>query len=218
MCGRYAHRRPDAEPWTRLARALPATQPRYNISPGTECAVIRAENGGPAGALLRWNFAPPWLRDPSRTQINARAETADEKPMFRDAFKRQRCLVPADGWYEWRPHGDRRQPVFFQFRDAAPFAFGGIWTGGTFAILTTAPSTLAAAVYRRMPVLIREHDYEEWLDPENRGPGRLKFLCRTWEDAPLVAWPVSTAVNRPQYDEPDCVEPVGPNIQPQVLE
>lgn len=215
MCGRYAQRKPEGEPWRRLAPGYEPGPPRYNIAPGTDCLVIRTGEPAPEGAWLRWNFTPGWLRDPSRAQINARAETAAEKPMFRDAFRSRRCLVPADGWYEWQPQGDRKQPVFFQFREAEPFAFGGIWTGDTFAILTTVPSTLAAAVHGRMPVLIRPHDYAEWLDPGHRGTGRLQFLCRTWEDAPLEAWPVSTVVNRPQHDGPACVEPAGPPIKAQ---
>lgn len=200
MCGRYTNR--YGEP------------PRYNIAPGTDCAVIRGAAAA-AAEPMHWGFAPRWLRDPSKAQINARAETVLEKPMFRDSFRKRRCLVPADGWYEWARDGGRRQPWFFQLAGATPFAFAGLWTPPrddgsppTFAILTTAPNDFAARVHHRMPVILRERDWAEWLDEHPQGPGRLQFLCRTWHDAPLEAWPVSTAVNRPQFDEPACVEPL----------
>lgn len=196
MCGRYTNRAADP--------------PRYNIAPGTDCIVIRrGATGEPAPGLLRWGFAPHWLRDPGKVQINARAETVHEKRMFRAAFRQTRCLVPADGWYEWARDGERRQPWFFSMADGTPFAFAGLWTGNSFAILTTAANTLAARIHARMPVLLRERDWDEWLDEHPQGPGRLQFLCRTWEAAPLTAWPVSTAVNRPQHDAPDCVVPTG---------
>lgn len=220
MCGRYAHRRPDAEIWRRRAPGLPPTAPRYNVAPGTDCLVFTHGDGVFEPALMRWGFAPAWMRDSGRTQVNARAETVLEKPMFRDSFRKRRCLVPADGWYEWARDGDTRQPWFFQLTGAAPFALAGLWTPGhgpdgpaTFAVLTTEPNRLAAQVHARMPVVLRERDWDEWLDDHPQGPGRLQFLCRTWHDAPLEAWPVSASVNRPQYTRPDCVEPTGPVIR-----
>ena len=123
-------------------------------------------------------------------------------------------VVAADGWYEWARDGDTKQPWFFQLVGGAPFAFAGLWTpprapGGlpTFAILTTGPSTLCEKIHHRMPVVLRDRDWAEWLDEHPQGPGRLQFLCRTWE-VPLEAWPVSTAVNRPQFDEPACIAPL----------
>ncbi|MCA1799100.1 MAG: SOS response-associated peptidase [Xanthomonadaceae bacterium] len=196
MCGRYTNRAADP--------------PRYNIAPGTDCVVIRRNaSGAPDSGLLRWGFAPHWLRDPGKAQINARAETVHEKPMFKTAFRNGRCLVPADGWYEWARDGDKRQPWFFSMADETPFAFAGLWTGNTFAIMTTAASTFAERIHARMPVLLRERDWDEWLDEHPQGPGRLQFLCRTWQSAPLAAWPVSPLVNRPQHDAPDCTEPTG---------
>lgn len=201
MCGRYAH------------RALG----RFNVAPGTDCQVLRPVAGIPEPAQFHWGFHPSWLKDAAKAQINARAETVAEKPMFRDAFRKRRCLVPADGWYEWQRDGDQRIPWFFQLADEAPFAFAGIWTEGpapqrrlSFAILTTAPTELAGQVHGRMPVVLPGRDWEEWLDDHPQGPGRLQFLCRTREDLPLEMWPVGTAVNRPQHDTADCVEPVGP--------
>ncbi|MEX0900689.1 MAG: SOS response-associated peptidase [Gammaproteobacteria bacterium] len=200
MCGRFVNRH--------------AKPPRYNIAPGTRCEVIR---GGAAAApeAMLWGFAPHWLRDLSKAQINARAETALEKPMFRDSFRKYRCLVPADGWYEWARDGDTKQPWFFQLAGRVPFAFAGLWTPPresgalpTFAILTTSPNDVASRIHHRMPVLLRDRDWAEWLDEHPQGPGRLQFLCRTWNHAPIEAWPVSTAVNRPQFDEPACVEPI----------
>lgn len=199
MCGRFVNR--SSKP------------PRYNIAPGTSCEVVRGGAAGQAEPML-WGFAPTWLRDPRKAQVNARAETVLEKPMFRDSFRKRRCLVPADGWYEWARDGDRRQPWFFQLAGGAPFAFAGVWTAAasgaqpTFAILTTAPNEFASRIHHRMPVLLRQRDWAEWLDDHPQGPGRLQFLCRTWEDAPLEAWPVTPRVNRPQFDEPACVEPL----------
>lgn len=218
MCGRYAHRRPDAEVWSEFVPDLPQTQPRFNIAPGTDCLIVHAGDGAPVAGLMHWGFAPRWLRDPNKAQINARSETAAEKPMFRDSFRKRRCLVPADGWYEWLRDDKVRIPHFFQMEDAAPFAFAGIWSEArddgppTFAVLTTAPNTTAARVHGRMPVVLPQRDWAEWLDDHAQGPGRLQFLCRTREDLPLEAWPVSPAVNRPQHDQPDCVEPTGPAL------
>jgi putative SOS response-associated peptidase YedK len=199
MCGRYTHRASDP--------------PRYNIAPGTDCLVTRVADGVPAPGLMRWGFAPHWLRDPGKAQVNARSETVTERRMFRDAFLHARCLVAADGWYEWTPAAGRKQPWFFQMRDATPFAFAGIWTQGTFAILTTAASAFAARFYDRMPVLLREQDWDEWLDDHPQGPGRLQFLCRTWHSAPLVAWPGRTAVHRPAHAAPECVAPGGAAVR-----
>jgi putative SOS response-associated peptidase YedK len=204
MCGRYAH------------RALG----RFNIAPGTDCQVIIPVDGVPEPSLAHWGFTPHWLKDPARAQINARAETVAEKPMFRDSFRKRRCLVPADGWYEWQRDGKVRQPWFFQLENGAPFAFAGIWTPGpaperrnSFALLTTAPTRMAARIHGRMPVVLPGKDWEEWLDEHPQGPGRLQFLCRTREDLPLEAWTVSAAVNRPQFDEAGCVEPTGPVVK-----
>lgn len=219
MCGRYAHRRPDAEVWTQFVPGLTAVAPRFNISPGTGCLTVHAGQEGAVAEEMHWGFAPRWLKDPNRAQINARAETVLEKPMFRDSFKKRRCLVPADGWYEWFRDGKVRQPYFFQLEDSAPFAFAGIWTTpasdgapATFAVMTTTPTTLAGKVHGRMPVVLPRKDWEEWLDDHAQGPGRLQFLCRTREDLPIETWPVSPVVNRPQHDEPDCVEPTGPAL------
>ena len=199
MCGRFVNRH--------------AKPPRYNIAPGTPVEVIRGGAASTPESMI-WGFAPHWLRDPSKAQINARAETVLEKPMFRDSFKKRRCLVPADGWYEWARDGDTKQPWFFQLKGGTPFAFAGLWTPPreagarpTFAILTTGPSSLCEKIHHRMPVVLRNRDWAEWLDEHPQGPGRLQFLCRTWE-VPLEAWPVSTAVNRPQFDEPACVAPL----------
>lgn len=219
MCGRYAHRRPDAEVWSDFVPDLPQTQPRYNIAPGTDCLIVHADGGATVAGLMHWGFAPRWLRDANKAQINARSETAAEKPMFRDSFRKRRCLVPADGWYEWLRDGKVREPYFFQLKDAAPFAFAGIWSAArddglpTFAVLTTAPNGIAARVHGRMPVVLPQRDWAEWLDEHAQGPGRLQFLCRTREDLPVEAWPVSPAVNRPQHDEPDCTEPTGPSVE-----
>lgn len=218
MCGRYTLRHPTLT-WRELYAGMFGpylARPHYNIAPGQPVAVLYlGADGALAGQTMRWGFRPRWLKDPGKVMINARSETAAEKPMFRDAFKRRRCLILADGWYEWRREGTRKQPYFFRLADDTPFTFGGIWTEyedasgvqSNCAILTTQPAPLAAQVHDRMPVVIEPDDHAEWLGTP--GEGRLRFLCRPWLRSDLVIQPVSTRVNTPANDDADCVAPVG---------
>lgn len=223
MCGRFARRYPDPAPFPEYAAGWPQVPPRWNIAPSEEVIVLRAEDGAPRAELARWGLLPKWLKaagsSSGRAQINARSETAAEKPFFRDSFARHRCLLVADGWYEWRVEAGRKQPYFFHRLDDRPFTIGGLWSAWsdaegphpTCAILTVAPNALAARVHDRMPVLVAEADRARWLDP--RTPrDEVQALCRPWPGDDLAVHPVSPRMNTPRHDDPECVVPTGPAL------
>lgn len=230
MCGRYTLTTPGdlvaeifelAEP--------PETVARYNIAPTQEVATVRSADGGEAGdrelALLRWGLVPHWAKDPSigNRMINARAETVAEKPAFRSSFKRKRCLVLADGFYEWQKvAGGSKQPWYFRLESAEPFAFAGLWARWkpkgegeegepieTCTILTTDANDLVEPVHHRMPVILEPDAYATWIDPtvDEREP--LEALLRPFDPARMVAYPVSTRVNSPANDDPEVIDPIG---------
>lgn len=159
--------------------------PRYNIAPTQSIAVIRVKDSRRVIALMRWALIPNWAKDASMTQINARSETLLEKPAFKESFERRRCLIPADGFYEWKRSGKSKQPFHFVMKDNSLFAFAGIWDcwkspQGQFvescAILTTGPNELLRDVHDRMPVILRSDTYQEWLDAPASDCGRLMHL------------------------------------------
>lgn len=216
MCGRFARRDPDPAPFPEFSRHWPQLPPRYNIAPSEEVLVLRVVDGEARAELARWGLRPRWLREPAKPQINARAETAAVKPFFREAFARTRCLLVADGWYEWRAEAGVKQPYFFHFADDRSFTLGGLWTAwsdaagdhATCAILTTRPNALAARVHDRMPVLVEMAERLRWLDPAT--PRELiEANCASYPGGDLVVHPVSTRVNAPRHDDPECVAPVG---------
>jgi putative SOS response-associated peptidase YedK len=170
--------------------------------------------------LLRWGLIPGWAKDPAigARLINARAETVAEKPAFRAAFRRRRCLVLADGFYEWQKSAKRKQPFFFHLRDDRPFAFAGLWEsweGGdnshleTCTILTTEPNDLVATVHDRMPVILAPDAHDAWLDPAVEQPDRLTPLLRPYPAEAMDAYPVGPLVNSPTHDGPGCIERAG---------
>ena len=148
--------------------------------------------------------------------INARAETVTEKPSFREAFKRRRGLIPADGFYEWARVGSRKQPYYFQMKNEQPFAFAGLWERwhrdgeriNSCAIITTEANELLQPVHDRMPVILRQQDYETWLDPEMHKAELLKGLLRPYDADQMMAYPVGTLVNTPGRDERVLIEPL----------
>ena len=200
-------------------------RPRYNVAPSQDVAAVRANDEGRTLAMLRWGLIPAWAKDSAigHRLINARSETAPEKPSFRSAFRHRRCLIPADGFYEWKREGKTRQPWLFGLSDGKPFAFAGLWeswtvpqgaalTGSlaergpgdaveTCTILTTAANETVAPVHGRMPVILPPEIYDPWL------AGKDVPLAPYPADA-MTAHPVSTLVNRPANDDPRCVEPV----------
>lgn len=217
MCGRYTLRVPTetlAEHFglSEVGRTVP---PSYNVAPTSEVAAIVAGGGGERRLeLLRWGLVPSWADDPGigARMINARSETAHEKPSFRRAFRERRCLIPADGFYEWRRTGDGKQPYHIRLREGRPFAFAGLWERWgdlrTCAILTTAANDAVAEVHERMPVILPPEDYDLWLDPETRDTEYLLPLMRPFEAGEMEVYPVSRFVNRPTNDDERCVERV----------
>ena len=179
MCGRFTLFEPDKV----LAKEFgvsdfPPRSPRYNIAPSQPIAAVRAVPAGSGRelALLRWGLIPSWSKDPAigNRLINARAETAKEKPSFRNAFRRHRCLIPASGFYEWLRWERGKQPYFVRMRDGHPFAFAGLWDRWespdkgvieTCTILTTAANDVLAPIHDRMPVILPPREYDRWLDP-----------------------------------------------------
>ena len=227
MCGRFTQRLSWAELYELmdLIGAPLNLPPRYNVAPSQDVAAVRASEAGRRLSMLRWGLIPAWARDAAigHKLINARSETAAQKPSFRSAFRHRRCLVPADGFYEWRRSGGTRQPWLFGLRDGAPMMFAGLWerwtvpegaalTGSlaerrpgdaveTCTILTTAANGTVAPVHGRMPVILPPDDWDAWL------AGGQVPLDPCPADA-MTAWPVSTHVNRPANDDPRCIEPV----------
>lgn len=222
MCGRFALSIVAAEMPDLLGVEAPeGYRPRWNITPDSPILILRAGQGGRVAALPRWGFLGPWMSaadDPGR-QINARIETAAEKPMFKAAVAKGRCLVPADGFYEWQKQvkGPSR-PFHIRAADRKPLLLAGIWRrnrladGGlleTAAILTRQADPAVAPIHHRMPVLVPGRLVEAWLRPEEADPELLVELARGAADAPVVeAIEVGRAVNNPRNDGPQLVEPL----------
>ena len=198
----------------------PVVIPRFNIAPTQSVAVVRAGEEGRECGQMRWGLIPSWAKDEkiSARLINARAETVAEKPSFRSAFKRRRCLIPADGFYEWKKlEGKSKQPYMIGMRGDEPFAFAGLWEhwtdpGGkeveSCTIITTEANELLAELHHRMPVILHEQDYDRWLDPKEAEKDRLLALLAPYESSAMRAYPVSTLVNSPRNDVPACTEPM----------
>ena len=223
MCGRFALITPlntladqFASELSEPLTALP-TLPRYNIAPTQPVAAVRlASNGGQRElTLFRWGLIPSWSKDIKigSRMINARSETVAEKPSFRAAFKRRRCLVLTDGFYEWQKVNGSKQPVYIHMQDGNPFAFAGLWeiwqapdnsTIESCTILTTTPNVLMAPIHNRMPVIVEPEDYEMWLDPGDSPTDGLHLL-RPFSPDKMAAYPVSTFVNNPRNDAPQCI-------------
>jgi putative SOS response-associated peptidase YedK len=220
MCGRFTL----ATPGQTIAEAFelqsaPELKPRYNISPTQEVAAIRAAGTGRELATLHWGLIPSWSKDASigARMINARGETVGEKPSFRTPFRSRRCLILADGFYEWKREGERKQPYHICMVDRRPFAFAGLWDrwappGGepveSCAIVTTAPNEVLAPIHDRMPVILPPEAYALWLDPAARDKERLQELLQPFEASAMIAYPVSPRVNNPRNDDRDCLAPL----------
>lgn len=224
MCGRFTLAVPDrVEEFFQLA-GVPELKPRYNIAPTQPAPVVRldAEKQERRLCMLHWGLIPYWAGDPAvgGRMINARSETVTARPAFRNAFKKRRCLVIADGFYEWqkKPGEKRKQPYYIRMRDETPFAFAGLWerwTGPDQAViesctvLTTGPNELMQPLHNRMPVILPRENYDAWLHPLTPSAARLEAMCRPFDSDAMIAFPVSTLVNSPANDQPACIEPEG---------
>jgi putative SOS response-associated peptidase YedK len=220
MCGRYVIMSPPEA--LRLLFGYseqPNFPPRYNIAPTQPIPVVCLENGGRRFRLMRWGLLPAWVKDPRSFTllINARAETALEKPAFKNAMKRRRCLVPADGYYEWQSSGKTKQPYFIYSRDCQPIGFAGLtetWIGpngeelDTVALVTAAASADLAVLHSRMPVTIAPRDFDRWLDGNAVDAEEAAGLLITPEPGAFVWHPVSTRVNRAAEDDAQLILPI----------
>jgi putative SOS response-associated peptidase YedK len=238
MCGRFTLRTPAPVLMAQFdlavgdERQLDLFAPRYNIAPTQEIVVVRADsaNGRRTASTMRWGLIPSWSKEGTkgRPMINARAETLAEKPAFRTAYRCRRCLIPADGFYEWQePAGGRgkKQPFYIHRHDGRPFAFAGLWetwkTGlaqpngleplqmESCTIVTTSANQALRELHDRMPVILAADDYTKWLDPKVQEPGALAHILEGGGNEDLVAEPVSTRVNRvTEKEDADCILPL----------
>ncbi|MEW6720303.1 MAG: SOS response-associated peptidase [Thermodesulfobacteriota bacterium] len=221
MCGRFVLFTDGQVLTEQFDAPLPTDLiPRFNIAPTQNIPVVRTSDDGEREiAFLRWGLIPSWAKDPAvgNRLINARSETAWDKPSFRAVFKRHRCLIPANGFYEWQKKERTKQPFFIKMRDERLFAFAGMWdrwrsAAGdaveTCAILTTAANGVLAPIHDRMPVILPASVYEHWLNPEITDPGVLVPLLSPFPDDEMVAYPVSSRVNSPSHDDKDCTAPL----------
>lgn len=217
MCGRFALKNPQAlKAAFDLAELPDNLTPRYNISPGTEIPTIRySPEGKRVMHLLRWGLVPHWAKDPGigAKLCNARGETVAEKPSFREAFKRRRCLVPADGFYEWKTEGREKQPYFFSLKTAEPFVLGGVWESWrapngdvlrTCCLITTGPNEIMLPVHDRMPVIISPDDYATWLTGE---ASDALNLVKPYPPHEMQTWAVSKRVSRSGEEGSDLIRP-----------
>ncbi len=220
MCGRYTLTcTPEVLAEAFRLEAAPDLQPRYNVAPSQGVACVRAglSSRKREAVILRWGLIPSWAGDPAMGMklINARAETVAEKPSFRKPFRERRCLVPADGYYEWQREGTRKQPYHIRLNSERPFAFAGLWdrwTGAdgqtieSCAILTTTPNERLASIHDRMPVIVPPVAYEPWLDPGLQDARRLVPFLTSYPADAMIAVPVSRLVNDPRVDDARCLE------------
>jgi putative SOS response-associated peptidase YedK len=226
MCGRFTlHTSPSQLAELFDLPETPLLVPRYNIAPTQPVGIVRlnSQMGQREWALVHWGLVPSWSKDPSigARLVNARAETVDEKPSFRAAFRRRRCLVPADGFYEWQRTGGQKQPYHIQIGDGQPFAFAGLWEYWEGAdgsglesctILTTGANELMAPIHDRMPVVVAPEDYADWLGPgteqDKRELSQLRHLLRPYPAELMRAVPVSPFVNNARNEGEACIAPI----------
>lgn len=223
MCGRYrlSRRKQVIEEYFGSAPWDEDWSPRYNIAPTQPVAVIRQHPKEPIRqlSLMKWGLIPNWAKSPSGAarMINARSETAATKPAFRDPLKSRRCLIPADGFYEWKRTATSKHPYCFEVNDGDVFAFAGLWDGWkdpegqwirTCSILTTVPNAVTATVHDRMPVILRKDDYDVWLDPGMQNVAAISELLKPFDPRLMRSFPVSARVNHVGNDDEECSRPV----------
>jgi len=197
-------------------------KPRYNIPPTADIPVVRSMDGQRQISLMRWGLLPPWIQDPKKVPMlnNARADTVAEKPSFRSAFKRRRCIIPASGFFEWHTDGKLKQPFLFRHPDDRPLAFAGLWESWGKAensgapviesctIITTGPNSVMEPVHDRMPVILSRNDYDTWLDPKVEDKEVLLPLLTPCLSDDIICYPVNSIVNNVRNQGEDCIEPL----------
>ncbi len=221
MCGRYDNLI-AREAYRSMYKALrlPASNypPRYNIAPTDQIPIVRVDprDGTRELAIARWGLIPFWMKEkPKVPHINARAETVHKLPLFREAFAKRRCLIPATGFFEWQTLPDGKQPWRFVMKDLEPFAFAGIWEFARLdgedilsaCIIVGEPNPLTAAVHDRMPVILAPPDYDAWLNPLT-GQAALKAMLKPYDEALMRSYPVSRVVNSVKNDTEECIREV----------
>ncbi len=217
MCGRFTlSQSAEAIASVFQLNQVPTLEPRYNIAPTQPVATVLQSANERQFQLLRWGLIPAWAKDATMGSklINARAETVAEKPSFRSAFRHRRCLVIADGFYEWRRQDGKKQPFYFRMQNQQPFAFAGLWEHwqdpkgeaiDSCTILTTEANELLQQIHERMPVILNPKDYDLWLDPTVQKPEQLQQLLQPYSSAMMTSYPVSTKVNKPTNDTPELI-------------
>ncbi|QKT03523.1 SOS response-associated peptidase [Ectothiorhodospiraceae bacterium 2226] len=225
MCGRFSQA-PSARELAAQFDLVVVPEdlpPRYNVCPSQPVAAVREGEAGRRLVQLHWGLIPHWAKDAKAgyRMINAKAETLTERPAYRDAFRRRRCLIPANGFYEWRGTGTgRKQPYYIHRRDGGLLALAGLWARwrnpageviDSCTIVTTDANALVAPLHDRMPVIVPPEQYGLWLDPDCTDPARLAPLLRPIDPAGLVAEPVSLAVNSPRNEGADLIRPIEPD-------
>ena len=219
MCGRFklSRRKQIIEEYFETDDWAEDWSPRFNIAPTQPVPVIRQHPKEPVRQIttMRWGLIPNWAKDPSiaGSTINAKSETAATKPAFRDPFKFRRCLIPADGFYEWRKTGTTKQPFCFEVNDGELFAFAGLWDGWkdsdgrwlkSCSILTTTPNAVTSTVHDRMPVILDRESYDLWLDPGMQNVAAISELLKPCDARLMKCFPVSSRVNHVANDDEEC--------------
>jgi putative SOS response-associated peptidase YedK len=221
MCGRFTltadmNTLQSTFPWMEMSVSL---NPRFNIAPTQPISVI-INNGKNQLNQYIWGLIPSWAKDPSigNRMINARAETLTEKPSFRTAFIKRRCLILADGFFEWKKEtGKSKTPYYFFHHDRKPFAFAGLWDTWhpdpenevrSCTIITTEPNELISPIHNRMPVILPSLYYTSWLDPAFQNPTQLSSMLKPYPAELISSQPVSSLVNNPNMDIPECILPI----------
>lgn len=222
MCGRFAlnHKPSMLEEWYETT-SMPEFSLHYNISPGNSIVVIRATPDGRFGSLMRWGLIPAWAKDPSSLPMlhNARGETVAEKPVFRQAFKKRRCIVPVSGFFEWKTVAGQRlkQPFFVSFKDGTPMSLAGLWEtnrpaeGGlldTCTIITTGANELLEPIHHRMPVILERNGWDNWLDGDTAPVEEITEMLKPFDPDKMQVWGVSHAVNRVTNNESKLLQPI----------
>ena len=219
MCGRFVLHTPPAS----LAGyfdidAIPDLAASYNIAPSQPVAAVRMPGQHRELVLLRWGLVPSWAKEAKTnySMINARAETVAEKPAYRTAFRQRRCLIPADGFYEWRQTPDGKQPYYICMQQDGVFALAGLWEHWekqdevveSCTIIVTEANDTIRPVHDRMPVIIQPSDFDRWLDPESRDADAMKALLQPWPANEMTIYPVSKAANSPANNDARCIAPM----------